>query len=219
MKLTWRWVVFRDRAGHQGPVARRRVADFLDWASRAGYRDPLAVPAIATRRHADQLAAEARLAQARRLLDDATLDLRDRVGGLLVLLLAQPASRLLMLTTDHVATHDGRVTIRLGPEPLELPEPLGRLAARADTRTNGISWLFPGARRAAPLGEGQFSRRLRRLGIPALSARTGALLGLATTVPPAILADLLGLSEGSAANWSHLAAADWARYAAHGPDR
>jgi hypothetical protein len=116
--------------------------------------------------------------------------------------------------------------LTIGSEPLELPEPLGRLVARladqADTRTGGDGgprWLFQGARRAAPLGEGQFSRWLRRLGIPTLAGRTGALLGLAATIPPAILADLLGVSEGGAANWSQLAGGDWARYAAHGADR
>lgn len=214
-----------DRWLDRGPVARRRVADFLDWAARAGYRGSLVVPPVATRRHTDQLATEERLALSRRLLDDDTLDLRDRFGGLLVMLLAQPASRLLMLTTDHLASDDGQVTMRLGPDPLELPGQLGRLVARladrADTWTDGDGgpcWLFRGARRAAPLGEQQFCRRLRRLGIPTLAGRTGALLGLAATVPPAILADLLGLSEGSAASWSRLAGGDWARYAANGPE-
>lgn len=99
-----------------------------------------------------------------------------------------------------------------------------RLAHEREEATSGPAagkprWLFPGQRRAAPLSEGQFSRRLRRLGIPTLPARTGALLSLAAELPPAILADLLGLSEGSVASWSQLAAGDWARYAAHGPDR
>jgi hypothetical protein len=37
---------------------------------------------------------------------------------------------------------------------------------------------------------------------------------LAQTLPPAILADLLGISEGRAADWTRIATGDWARYAA-----
>ena len=209
-----------DRWLAPGPGARRDVADYLEWAVRAGYRDPLSVPPSATRRHTQQLPTEARQALVRQLLDDEAIDLRDRVGGLLVLLLAQPASRLTMLTTDHIAKPDHRVTIQLGREPLELPERIGQLATGLAQPTStatdpGPRWLFAGSRRDSPLSEAQFRRRLNRLGIPTLAARTGALLNLATTLPPAILADLLGLSEGNAANWSQLAASDWAAYAAH----
>ncbi len=112
------------------------------------------------------------------------------------------------------------MTIQLGREPLELPERIGQLATRLAQPTStatdpGPRWLFAGSRRDSPLSEAQFRRRLKRLGIPTLAARTGALLNLATTLPPAILADLLGLTEGNAANWSQLAASDWAAYAAH----
>lgn len=57
-------------------------------------------------------------------------------------------------------------------------------------------------------------RRLRELGIPARPSRAAALLHLAQTLPPAILADLLGISEGRAADWTRAATGDWARYAA-----
>lgn len=44
-------------------------------------------------------------------------------------------------------------------------------------------------------------RRLRRHGITARPSRAAALLHLAQTLPPAILADLLGISESRAADW------------------
>ena len=37
---------------------------------------------------------------------------------------------------------------------------------------------------------------------------------MAQTLPPAILADLLGISESRAADWTRAATGDWARYAA-----
>lgn len=38
-------------------------------------------------------------------------------------------------------------------------------------------------------------------------------MDLAQTLPPAILADLLGISESCAARWTAAAGGDWARYA------
>lgn len=66
----------------------------------------------------------------------------------------------------------------------------------------------------APLDETYFQRRLKRLGITPLSARTRALITLATTMTPTILADLFGISGSGASNWYQLASGPWARYAA-----
>jgi hypothetical protein len=41
------------------------------------------------------------------------------------------------------------------------------------------------------------------------------MLHLAQTLPPAILADRLGISENRAAGWTAAAQGDWARCAAH----
>ena len=180
------------------------------------------------RQHTHQLPAEDRLAAIRRLLHDDTLDLRDRVGGLLVLVFAQPLSRILTLTTDHVAFSGRQVAIRLGSEPLELPEPLAQLVAtlareRPARATTAVArdtrWLFPGMRLDAPLSEEHYRQRLKKIGVTALPARTAAIASLAASMPPAILADLLGISEASAADWSALAGGDWARYAAHASRR
>lgn len=40
------------------------------------------------------------------------------------------------------------------------------------------------------------------------------MLQLATTVPAAILADLLGIHTTTAADWAHAAGGDWSHYAA-----
>lgn len=61
----------------------------------------------------------------------------------------------------------------------------------------------------ATLGE-----RLRALGIYAQAGRRAALLDLAAQLPAAVLADLLGLHQTTAAKWMHQAAGDWSRYAA-----
>jgi hypothetical protein len=210
-----------------GASATQCIRDFLTWAARADLMAPLTVPRSQPHRHVDQQPTDERLATIRRLLHDDTLDLRDRVGGLLVLLFAQPISRVLALTVDDITTNAQRVTIRLGREPVELPAPLDELVltlagaprGHATTAATTTRWLLPGMRLDAPLSHEHYRRRLSKIGIPTLPARTGALASLAAQMPPAIIADLLGLSESSAAHWCALAGGDWNSYAAHAAGR
>ena len=52
------------------------------------------------------------------------------------------------------------------------------------------------------------------LGVDPRADRNTALLQLATEVPPAVLADLLGLHIGTAIHWANEAGGDWTNYAA-----
>jgi hypothetical protein len=65
-----------------------------------------------------------------------------------------------------------------------------------------------------PLDYSHFQRRLNRLGIPPLAARTGALIALAGALPPSILAELLGISETTASKWYRLTGGEYNRYSA-----
>ncbi|MGH3300527.1 MAG: hypothetical protein ACRDOK_02395 [Streptosporangiaceae bacterium] len=65
------------------------------------------------------------------------------------------------------------------------------------------------------------ARSLRRvsangcaLGIYAQTGRRAALLSLAAQLPAAVLADLLGIHQTTAARWMHEAGGDWSSYAA-----
>jgi hypothetical protein len=157
-------------------------------------------------------------------LHDDEVDLRDRVAGLLILIYAQPLTRILGLTVHDVVIDEDRVCIRLGREPVELPEPLGQLTAelarypagRASTAIAGSkpAWLFQGMRVGEPLSHSRASRRLRRLGVRTLGGRTAAIMTLAAALPPTIVAELLGISTTSAAKWYRLAGGEWSRYAA-----
>ena len=69
------------------------------------------------------------------------------------------------------------------------------------------------ARSSRPGGSGP-RRCLRALGIYAQTGRRAALLDLATQLPAAVLADLLGLHQTTAAKWMHQAGGDWSGYAA-----
>lgn len=188
----------------------------------------LDAPRAEPRRHTDPLDADQRLRLVGTLLADDTIDLRDRVAACLLLIFAQPITRLAGLTVTDVDDHARPVRLRLGPEPLELPEPLGTLVAELKQRQPRLAttaagdpgrWLFPGLRLDAPLHPEQMRRRLRELGITARPGRAAALLHLAQTLPPAILADLLGISESRAADWTRAATGDWLRYVAEETSR
>ena len=154
-----------DRWLQEGSSATASIRPFLKWAARGGLIAPLTAPTVRAQAHTEPLESEIRLRLVRRLLH---VDLRDRVGGCLVLLYAQPVSRILMLTSDRVVTNGRDVVIHLGASPLELPEPLAQLSVtlarertgRASTAPGGAAppWLFQGMRVGTPLDETHFHR-------------------------------------------------------------
>jgi hypothetical protein len=128
----------------------------------------------------------------RTLLEDESIDLRDRVAGCLVLIFAQQISRLVLLKKDDIQVTQGRVFVRLGREPLLVPEPLATLILRLRqarsprgnlARSTEPEWMFAGLRLDTAMHEEVMRRRLRKLGITVRAARTSAALQLARTLP------------------------------------
>jgi hypothetical protein len=116
-----------------------------------------------------------------------------------------------------------QVHLRLGREPVTLPEPLAGLILGLLARRRGHAaldhqgtspWLFPGGRPGQPISAYQLAQRLRQLGLHPAQSRTTALFGLATELPAAVLARLLGIHIKVAVEWQHASAGDWATYAA-----
>jgi hypothetical protein len=166
---------------------------------------------------------ETRWEQARWLLHDDALKPEDRVAGLLVLLYAQWPSAVSRLTLDHVEAHDDEVRLQLGREPVVLPEPLASLVVtlvatrrgHASIGDSGTSrWLFPGGQPGRPVSAFQLAERLRQLGLHPGQARSTALFQLATELPAALLARMLGIHIAVAVAWQRASSGDWAAYAA-----
>jgi hypothetical protein len=118
------------------------------------------------------------------------------------------------MTSDHVT---GRRA------PVVLPEPLATLiltlvATRTGHAVIGAEtitpWLFPGGRPGNPISASQMGQRLQGLDIQPATARSTALLQLATELPAAVLARTLGIHIGVAVAWQRAAAGDWTNYAA-----
>jgi hypothetical protein len=166
---------------------------------------------------------ETRWKQARWLLHDDTVDTAARVAGLLVLLYAQTASAVAELTIDHIQITDHQVRLRLGLEPILIPEPLDQLVrdlvqSRAGHAAVGghhrSPWLFPGGQPGRHLSAFRMAERLRQLGIQASRARSAALFQLAGDLPAAVLARTLGIHISVAAAWQRASSGDWLAYAA-----
>jgi hypothetical protein len=206
---------------HTGPAACL-ARDFLTWAASHGRCQRLTIPAPprATGRAISQ---DQRWALTARLLHDTALEPTDRVAGCLLLLYGQPLSRIATMTTSQVTSRNCETAIRLGRHDVPVPGPLadathqlinGGRSHRGVGSPPATTWLFPGHLPGRPITPARLGERLRAIGIYAQTARRAALLDLAAQLPAAVLADLLGLHETTAAKWMHQAGGDWSRYAA-----
>jgi hypothetical protein len=195
-----------------GNSRSRDAGHFVRWAARQRLT-PVTIPAVKWQGPVQALDDEARWEAARRLLHDSTVNARDRLAGLLVLLYAQPVARVARLTTDHVTVSGTTVQIHLGPAPITLPEPVAGLARQlldgkrghATTGAAGPSpWLFPGGQPGRPVSSGHLGQRLKDLGIHPGQARSTALFQLASELPAALLARMLGIHIDVATTWQRI---------------
>ncbi len=85
----------------EGPAQRAYVRSFLLWTSRRGHTTSLHVPLHSGDFTTHVIAQDQRWALVRRLAHDDGLNTVDRAAGLLLLLCAQPPSRITQLTTDQ----------------------------------------------------------------------------------------------------------------------
>ena len=204
------------------PTHRTDAGNFVRWA-RKHKLTSLDFAAIRWGGPTGVIDTETRWEQARWLLHDGTLKPEDRVAGLLVLLYAQWPATISQLTLSHVQASGGQVRIQLGREPVVLPEPLDALVLQVAAARRGHAaigdqgtspWLFPGGQPGRPISAFQLAERLRQIGIRSGQSRSAALFQLATNLPAAVLARMLGIHITVAVAWQRAAAGDWAAYAA-----
>lgn len=204
-------------------AARHHARSFLAWAQRHGHLPKTLRLPPSRRGHSESPTdAEHRWQIARRLVTDDTLDPADRIAGALVVRYAQPLTRIAALTTDDVhRTEDGVVTVRLGRQDLEIPEPFATLIQQLPvSRRRGVveqlptRWLFPSTRAGKHTSTATLGNRLRAIGIEPRAARLAALTQLGAELPPAVLANILGIGVGTAARWAAQSGGNWTRYVA-----
>ena len=205
-----------------GNSRSRDAGHFVRWAARQRLTS-VSIPAARWRGPVQALDDEARRDAARRLLHDDTISARDRLAGLLVLLHAQPVARIGRLTTGHITASGTTVQIRLGAAPITLPGPVADLTRqlldgkRGHATTgagNPSPWLFPGGQPGRPISATHLGQRLKDLGVQPGQARSTALFQLASELPAALLARMLGIHIDVAVAWQRISAGDWMAYAA-----
>lgn len=181
---------------------------------------PLRLPPQAITRNAP-LPEPDRIALLGRLLSSHHLPLRSRVAGVIVLLYAQPLSRIVRLTVDDLTRDGDQVLLRLGEPPSPVPAPVAELLlawiAQRDnmnTATNPNSrWLFPGRRAGQPMHPRSLGALVTKLGIPTTTGRTAAIQQHVLTMPAPVVADALGYHPVTTTKIATQAGTTWSRYA------
>jgi len=191
------WLARRTRAG--GAVSGALHADWpYDFPQRPPLQD------------------EQRFAVLRRLLDDHDIGLRERFAGSVLLLYAQPLTRIAQLRTGDITTADsGEVAITVARGAIVLPEPLASIALALRQRiSNGDvdGWLLPGRKPGTHITAEHLRKRLAPYGVTSRPGRHGALLALAGRFPAPILAERLGIHQARAAHWVRAAGATYSGY-------
>jgi hypothetical protein len=201
---------------------RRQAGHFVRWAKREKLTS-LELPAVRWGGPSGVIDTETRWEQARWLLGDDTVKPEDRFAGLLVLLYAQGPAAISRLTLDQVQMDNDIVRLRLGAEPVVIPEPLAALACHLVATRHGHAalghragsrWLFPGGQPGRSISAFRLGERLRQLGLQPGPSRSTALFQLATDLPAALLARMLGIHISVAVAWQRASAGDWTDYAA-----
>jgi len=200
----------------------RNTGHFLRWV-HAQRLTSLDLPAVRWGGPSGVIDTEARWDQARWLLRDETINVEDRVAGLLVLLYAQTAAAISRLTLTRIDTSDDHVRLRLGGDPVVLPErspdssSTSSPTAEATTAlgSQGTStWLFPGGQPGRPISADRLAERLRQLDLPAGPTARARSSNSPPTSPPRSSPALLGIHISVAVQWQRAATGDWAAYAA-----
>jgi len=138
------------------------------------------------------------------------------VAAVIVLLYAQPLTRVARLTIDG-----DHVLLQLGDPPSPVPGPFADLLLEwinsrdnMNTATNrGSRWLFPGRRAAQPMNPYSLAASINDLGIPATAGRAAAIRQHVLEMPAPVVADALGYHQVTTAKLASQTGATWSRYA------
>lgn len=202
------------------PGARQATRAFLQWGMVSGLTSRFRLPPAAIG-HAAPLSEEERISHLGRVLASDGLPLRTRAAAAIVLLYAQPASRVARLTVDDVIRDDSETALRLGDPPSPVPAPVAGIlhswiASRTNMRTatnRDSPWLFPGRRAGQPMGAHYLATLIRGIGIPTAAGRGAAIRQQVTEMPSPVVADALGYHPVTTAHLAAQAGGTFSRYA------
>ena len=195
---------------HQKQGAR----SFLTWAMAAGHIPHRQLPQLRFNK-GEAITQHRRLALLRRYLTEEDAPTRIRAIACLMLLYAQPLSRVLRLTTSDITRDDdGQTWICFGHPPAPVPEPFATLLHQqiSDLPAGSGTWLFRGRNPGQPAAYATVFTQLRDLGFPMRTARISALRQLVLQAPAPVIAEALGFHHTTTQRQRANAAGTWIHY-------
>lgn len=196
--------------------ARQGIRSFLTWAMTGRHIPACQLPALRFTT-GEAITQDQRLTLLRCYITHQHAPARIRAAACLILLYAQPLSRILRLTTsDLTQDGDGHVHISFGHPPAPVPEPFASLLLQliADRPVTTSNWLSPGRNPGQPAAYSTIFTQLRNLGFPMRTARISALRQLVTQAPAPVIAQALGFHHTTTERQHANAGATWNRYPA-----
>lgn len=209
----------------EGPSTRYQAYSFVIWATKTKHLPPLIFPHRKARQ-SPVMTQQERLSLLSRFLrpePDEPLPVAYRLAAVLLLLYAQPMTRIVRLKLEDIVTTPDGPAIRLGVDPAVLPPAVADLVAQhrgnrpnINTAANTDSpWLFPGHVPGQPLHPSYFMGRVRDAGVHLLGGRNSALRQLVLDMPPAVAAQAIGYSPQVAEQHARQSGATWVTYASY----
>jgi hypothetical protein len=211
------WCVDNINLGHQPERA------FLLWAMTTKRMPELSIPPRSVPKGSTApMSQRDWTTSLQHVLTDQVIPLRSRVAGSILLLYAQPVTRILRLTIDDVICDGDQTALRLGQPRTPVPEPLAGLLrtylryrpSLAPANNSESCWLFPGRRPGQPLHASTLRQLIQQAGIPVSRGRVMAIRQLVSQMPPQVVAKALGYHQVSATRIAAQAGATWSGYAA-----
>lgn len=202
-----------------GPHRRRCLRTFLLWCMNSQLTRHFFLPPTEPKRR-PPMPPEQRIELLGRILTASDQPLRSRAAAAIVLLYAQPLTRVARLTIDDVIRDGDHMLLRLGDPASLVPEPVADiLLAWIDSRTNmntatnrDSRWLFPGRRAGQPMHPETLGGMLRELGVLNVPGRTSAMRQHVQQMPAPVVADALGYHPVTTTKLAAEAAVTWSRY-------
>ena len=199
---------------------RKVTRAFLHWCMANRLTCRFRLPSTTTR-PAAVLPDHERIGHLGRVLADQELPLRARVAAAIVLLYAQPVSRIVRITTGDVIRDGDQVLLRLGDPPSPVPAPVADLLLRwtgsrdnMNTATNRQSaWLFPGRRAGQPMNADTLATQVNDIGVPTTGGRVSAIRSHVLDMPSPVVADALGYHPLTTARLAAQSGGAFSRYA------
>lgn len=216
-----------DRWLATGPSTRTRVHPFIVWAVQSRNAHGLTMP---TTKSSDgpEMDHQQRLEWIRRCLTNTDIPREERVATLLLLLYAQPITRIAALPVSAIEVDDsGNTFLRFHRVRSPVPEPFATLLLdhrdqRSPTQTtSGVEspWLFPGYRAGQHLTAHGMMIRIRKNGLDLRAAHNAALRTLVREAPAPLVAKSLGYADTTIHRHAAIAASQFQHYAASRPSR